>query len=88
MSEVVIYSSNLCPFCFRAKSLLQQKGADFNEIVVDMQPQLRAEMREKAGGVNTVPQIFIGGQHVGGCDDLFDLEAAGKLTPLLAGATS
>ena len=88
MSGVVVYSSNLCPFCFRAKSLLSQKGVDFQEIVVDMQPAIRAEMRAKAGGINTVPQIFIGDVHVGGCDDLFALDAAGKLAPLLETANA
>ena len=87
MADVTVYSSNLCPFCFRAKSLLKQKGVDFNEIVVDMRPDIRAEMREKAGGVNTVPQIFINDKLVGGCDDLFALDAAGDLNPLLEQAS-
>lgn len=83
MAEVTIYSSWLCPFCYRAKELLQRKGVAFNEVLVDMRPRLRAEMREKAGGQNTVPQIFIDEVHYGGCDDLFALDAAGKLDPLL-----
>lgn len=84
MTDVVIYSSNMCPYCFRAKALLKQKGASFREINVDMNPAARREMREKAGGANTVPQIWIGGTHVGGCDDLYALEARGGLNNLLA----
>lgn len=84
MANVVIYSSDMCPYCHRAKALLQQKGAAFREIKVDMNPAARAEMREKTGGVNSVPQIWIGKTHVGGCDDLYALEAGGKLAALLA----
>ena len=83
MPKITIYSSWLCPFCHRAKALLKEKGAKFNEITVDMDPGARTEMRNKAGGRNTVPQIFINGQHYGGCDDLFALDAAGKLDPIL-----
>lgn len=83
MADVVIYSSNFCPFCFRAKSLLKQRGASFREISVDMNPKARKEMREKAGGVNSVPQIWIGGKHVGGCDDLHALDARGGLATML-----
>jgi glutaredoxin 3 len=79
-----MYSSGMCPYCYRAKALLQQKGVAFREISVDMNPQARREMREKAGGVNTVPQIWVGDTHVGGCDDLYALDARGKLDPLLA----
>ena len=88
MQPVTIYSSNLCPFCFRAKSLLKQKGVAFKEIIVDMRPEVRAEMRQKAGGVNTVPQIWVGDTHVGGCDDLYALDARDGLSPLLDGAAS
>jgi glutaredoxin 3 len=84
VASVVMYSSGMCPYCYRAKALLQQKGVAFREISVDMNPQARREMREKAGGVNTVPQIWIGDTHVGGCDDLYALDARGKLDPLLA----
>lgn len=84
MADIVIYSSNFCPFCVRAKALLQQHGASFKEIVVDMNPGARAEMREKAGGVNSVPQIWINGTHVGGCDDLYALDRKGGLKPMLA----
>jgi len=83
-AAVQMYSSRYCPFCMRAKMLLQQKQVTFDEILVDGQPELRAKMRELTGR-NTVPQIFIAGQPIGGCDDLFALERAGKLDPLLAG---
>ena len=83
MPEIVIYSSDLCPFCYRAKGLLKQKGVDYQEIKVDMRPAVRAEMRARAGGSNSVPQIFIGDVHVGGCDDLYALDNAGNLDPLL-----
>lgn len=85
MSDIVIYSSNMCPYCYRAKALLKQRGASFKEITVDMNPAVRREMREKAGGANTVPQIWIGDRHIGGCDDLYALDARGGLSPLLAG---
>ena len=84
MSKVEIYSSDLCPFCFRAKALLKGKGIDFEEYVVDMNPDLRAEMRGRSGGVNTVPQIFIDGTHVGGCDEIHALDVKGALDPMLA----
>lgn len=84
MANVVVYSSAFCPFCHRAKALLKQKGVSFKEISVDMKPSVRAEMRSKAGGVNSVPQIWIGDTHVGGSDDLYALEARGGLDQLLA----
>lgn len=82
MQPVVIYSSDWCPYCIRAKQLLTHKGVTFNEIKVDGQPDARAEMTRKAGRTS-VPQIWIGGRHVGGCDDLYALERAGKLDALL-----
>ena len=82
MQPVVVYSSAWCPYCIRAKQLLSNKGVAFEEISVDGQPQVRAEMIRKAGRTS-VPQIWIGEQHVGGCDDLFALERAGKLNALL-----
>ncbi|WP_447588538.1 glutaredoxin 3 [Aquipseudomonas campi] len=82
MPAVVVYSSAWCPYCIRAKQLLNNKGVAFEEISVDGQPQVRAEMVRKAGRTS-VPQIWIGEQHVGGCDDLFALERAGKLDALL-----
>ncbi len=81
--SVVIYSSDWCPFCIRAKSLLNQKGVDFEEIKVDGKRALREEMARKAGRTS-VPQIWIGERHVGGCDDLFALERRGELDTLLA----
>ena len=84
MSEVIVYSSDYCPYCMRAKQLLERKGVRFTEINVDGQPQVRAEMALKAGRTS-VPQIWIGATHVGGCDDLHALERAGKLDALLNG---
>ncbi|MBJ2241321.1 glutaredoxin 3 [Pseudomonas sp. MF6772] len=82
MSQVVVYSSDYCPYCMRAKQLLQSKKVAFEEIKVDGKPAVRAEMAQKAGRTS-VPQIWIGTQHIGGCDDLFALERAGKLDALL-----
>jgi len=84
MAEVTIYTTMFCPFCYRAKRLLSEKGVAFHEIEVDMDAKARAEMRERAGGRNTVPQIFIDGRHIGGCDELMALDRAGGLDPLLA----
>ncbi|HQQ62766.1 MAG TPA: glutaredoxin 3 [Pseudomonadales bacterium] len=83
MPGVVIYSSDYCPYCRRAKSLLQKKGVAFDEICVDGRPDLRAEMTARAGRT-TVPQIWINQQHVGGCDELHALEYSGELDTLLA----
>jgi glutaredoxin 3 len=85
MSKVEIYSSMYCPFCHRAKALLQAKGAAFDEIDVDRDPAARMEMMRRSSGGRTVPQIFIGDNHVGGSDDLAALERAGKLDAMLAG---
>jgi glutaredoxin 3 len=82
MSHVVVYSSDYCPYCSRAKYLLESKGVAFEEIKVDGKPQVRAEMSSKAGRTS-VPQIWIGSTHVGGCDELHALERAGKLDALL-----
>ena len=87
MAEVEVYSSLLCPYCYRAKKLLETKGVAFQEIDVMMQPRKRAEMVERAGGRSSVPQIFVNGTHVGGCDELYSLEASGKLDGLLSSAT-
>ena len=84
MKPVVIYTTNYCPYCVRAKTLLKQKGVQFEEIDVTHHEDLREEMIHKAGGRKTVPQIFIGETHVGGCDDLYALENEGKLDGLLA----
>lgn len=83
MKQVVVYSSDWCPYCTRAKQLLGSKGVAFEEIRVDGKPDVRAEMAQKAGRTS-VPQIWIGEQHIGGCDDLYALERAGKLDALLA----
>jgi glutaredoxin 3 len=80
---VVIYTTLLCPYCHRAKALLRRKGVVFTEIDVGMDAPKRAEMTARAGGRLTVPQIFIGGTHVGGCDDLHALDDRGALDPLL-----
>ena len=80
--EVTIYTTRFCPFCVRAKQLLNYKNVAFDEIAVDGQPQLRQEMARKAGRTS-VPQIWIGSTHVGGCDELYALERAGKLDSLL-----
>ena len=85
MQQVVLYTTRVCPFCMRAKYLLDSKGVDFEEIPVDFNPELRAKMTELAGGQSTVPQIWVGDFHVGGCDDLYRLEQQGKLDQLLAG---
>ncbi|SDT87313.1 glutaredoxin 3 [Pseudomonas pohangensis] len=84
MPDVVIYSSSWCPFCTRAKQLLASKQVAFKELNVDGNAALRAEMTKKAGRTS-VPQIWIGAAHVGGCDDLYALERAGKLDTLLQG---
>lgn len=86
MAQVKIYSSDYCPYCHRAKALLRARGVtDWDEVVVDGQPAVRAAMAELVGRTS-VPQIFINGQHVGGCDDLHALDAKGSLVPLLAAA--
>lgn len=84
MAQVTIYTKAYCPYCVRAKALLGQKGVQFDEIKIDEQPELRPAMIERANGRTTVPQIFIGDTHVGGCDDLFALDAAGTLNSMLA----
>ena len=86
MQPIEIYTSAFCGFCHAAKRLLDEKGASYSEIDVGGQPQLRQEMMARAQGRYTVPQIFIGETHVGGCDDLYALERSGKLDSLLAGA--
>lgn len=83
MAEVVIYSSEFCGYCHRAKDLLERKGVVYQDIPVDMDVARRAEMEQRSGR-RSVPQIFIGGQHVGGYDDLSALERAGRLDALLA----
>lgn len=84
MQSVEIYTSPLCGFCHAAKRLLNQKGVNFSEIDVMRDPSRKPEMIQRASGGRTVPQIFVGETHVGGCDDLFELDRAGKLDALLA----
>lgn len=81
-SSIIIYSGTHCPYCVRAKDLLKRKGVTFTEILIDNDDTLREEMITKTNRY-TVPQIFINNQHIGGCDDLYALESAGKLTQLL-----
>jgi glutaredoxin 3 len=83
MREVEIYTTPLCPYCWRAKRLLQARGVTFAEVDLWQQPERRAEMAERAGGRTTVPQIFIGGQAIGGADDLDALAGDGRLDQLL-----
>jgi glutaredoxin 3 len=83
MAKVEIYTKGHCPYCTRAKALLEQKQVEFTEYPIDVQPELRDEMIERANGGYTVPQIFIDSQHIGGCDDMMALESQGKLAPLL-----
>ena len=82
-AKVLMYCTAACPFCQAAERLLVQKGATIEKVRVDLQPELRAEMTKKAGGRRTVPQIWIAGRHVGGCDDLYELDRKGELDPLL-----
>ena len=82
---IVIYTKSTCPFCHTAKALLRDKAAPFEEIRVDGDRAAQAAMAAKANGRWTVPQIFVGDTHVGGCDDLHELEATGELDALLAG---
>lgn len=84
MPQIEIYSTPICPYCSRAKRLLTAKGVSFTDIDVMSDPGRRPEMVKRAGGRTTVPQIFIDGSHIGGCDDLYALDAEGGLDPLLA----
>ena len=85
MSPVTIYTTTLCPYCQMAKQLLERKHVLFSEIDVTGKAGLRDEMRRKAGGRNSVPQIWVGDKHIGGCDDLYALDHQGKLDALLNG---
>lgn len=82
MAEVIIYTTRICPYCVRAKELIRKKGYDYREIDVSDDEE-RRKMMEKSGGRRTVPQIFIGDRHIGGCDDLYALDAKGGLDALL-----
>jgi glutaredoxin 3 len=83
MPAITIYTKNWCPYCSAAKKLLTEKGVEFTEIDIEKKPEARPEMIQKAKGRSTVPQIFIGDRHVGGCDDLYALDDSGQLEPLL-----
>jgi len=83
-APVTIYSTRICPYCVRAKALLDGKHVTYTEVMVDQDPEKRAEMMQKSGR-RTVPQIFVGSHHVGGFDDLYLLDRTGGLDPLLAG---
>jgi len=85
MADVVIYTRDWCSYSDAARALLERKGVPFEEINATGKSELRAQMVERANGRNTFPQVFIGGQHVGGCDDLYELDEQGKLDALLAG---
>ncbi len=87
MPNIEIYTSPLCGYCHAAKRLLSRKGAEFTEIDVFVNADKKAEMIQRANGGRTVPQIFIDGQHIGGCDDLYELDHMGKLDPLFAKAS-
>ena len=82
-AKVLMYCTAACPFCQAAERLLAQKGAAIEKVRVDLDPARRVEMTQKAGGRRTVPQIWIDGRHVGGCDDLYELDRRGELDPLL-----
>lgn len=86
MAAVTIYTRPMCPYCVRAVSLLKDKGVDFEEIDAGFDMAKKKEMIQKAGGARTFPQIFIGDEHIGGCDEMMALERAGKLDPKLSGA--
>ncbi len=83
MATVEIYTTTICPYCVRAKALLKKKGVDYREINVERDESLRDAMMARSGGRQSVPQIFIGDRHVGGCDDLYALERQGGLDSLL-----
>jgi len=83
MQKITIYTTMLCPYCSGAKNLLKDKGRQYEEIDIGRMPDQRAVMIKRASGAKTVPQIFIGDHHVGGCDDFYALERAGKLDALL-----
>jgi glutaredoxin 3 len=83
MATIVIYTTEICPYCVRAKQLFDRKCVNYQEIRVDLDPKARDEMLARSSGRRTVPQIFINDQHIGGCDDLMALDASGKLDLLL-----
>lgn len=84
MAAITVYMRPTCPYCMAARELLESKGADFTEIDITGRSDLRAEMIQRAHGGMTVPQIFAGERHLGGCDDIYALDARGELDPALA----
>lgn len=84
MAEVIVYTTNYCPYCIKAKQILLKKNVEFTEIDLTNDDAGRIELVEKSGGRKTVPQVFIDGKHIGGCDDLYELDAKGELDSLLA----
>ncbi|BAU63852.1 glutaredoxin [Stanieria sp. NIES-3757] len=87
-ATVEIYTWSRCPFCIRAKALLDRKGVEYTEYCIDGDEDARAKMAQRASGRRSLPQIFIDDRHVGGCDDLYDLESQGELDPLLEGSAA
>ncbi len=87
MKKIVVYSTSICPYCIKAKKLLESKKVSYQEVQLDKHPELTAEVVKKSGGQKTVPQIFVDDYHIGGCDDLYALDKEGKLDALL-GITS
>ena len=83
MAKIEIYTTPFCPFCHRAKALLKKKGVDFNEIDVMLSAKKRHEMTEKAGGRTSVPQVFVDDEHIGDCNEIYDLDFDGKLDSAL-----
>lgn len=83
--SVTIYTKPFCPYCSAALELLDSKGVEYLELDISGKPDLRAEMIQRSGGRMTVPQIFVGERHLGGCDDIYALDARGELDPVLAG---
>lgn len=86
MAAVTIYTRPMCPYCVRAVSLLKQKGVDFEEIDAGFDPEKKKEMVQRANGARTFPQIFVGEDHIGGCDEMLALDRSGKLDPMLSNA--
>ena len=86
MAAVTIYTRPMCPYCVRAISLLKQKGVDFEEIDAGFDPEKKKEMVQRANGARTFPQIFVGDEHIGGCDEMLALDRSGKLDPMLSDA--
>jgi glutaredoxin 3 len=82
-ANIEIYTWSRCPFCIRAKALLDKKGVEYSEYCIDGDEEAREQMTQRANGRRSLPQIFINDRHIGGCDDLYDLESNGELDPLL-----